>query len=358
MSFKSYFDVPTTLTYLNTPGSGLLSKRLSAWRSQREATYYQPDSLLREQQPAFLAEVKVDVARFFGSEVQNTFLLPNFSFGFNTLLEGIRHKKKVLLLEEDYPSVNFPIISRGFECTFVPISVDLENQILDAIRTHKPDFFAFSMVQYISGTRMSLDFIRTVKALHPELLLIADGTQYVGTEVLNFEESGLDAFGASGYKWMTAGFGNGFLCLSDGLASQLYPQAAQFGPPKETFLQSKSLLSMYFEPGHQDTLGLGSLQQAIQLFEEIGTSRIATYVGQLGSEAKERFLEHGLLSEVIQKRNNAHSTLFNLQVNQELHPFLLNQGIYTSLRGAGLRVGLHLYNDLEDVDRLIAAVKK
>jgi selenocysteine lyase/cysteine desulfurase len=358
MSFKSYFDLPSDCTYLHTPGSGLLSKALVSWRRERDSIYYSPSSLLREQQPDFLASVKSDVARFFGSKVKQTFLLPNFSFGFNTLLEGLRHHTKVLLLEEEYPSVNFPIVSRGFECIRVPIQAHLEEQIVEAIRLHRPSIFAFSMVQYISGVRLSLAFLRELRSLFPELLLLADGTQYISTEVFDFEKSGLDGFGASGYKWMTAGFGNGFLCLSDRLAEQLYPNAAQYGPPQEAFLQSKSILNMYFEPGHQDTLGLGSLQQAILLFEKLGQKEVANYVHSLGIQAKERFLEEGLLPTSIADRKEAHSNLFNVQLPQHLHASLIENGVFTGLRGTGIRIGLHLYNDMEDVNHFIQIAKK
>ena len=358
MSFKTYFDIPEPITYLHTPGSGILSKAVVQWRKERDVQYYHPGSLLREQQPDFLAQVKQDVARFFGAQVQHTFLLPNFSFGFNTLLEGLRHQKKALLLDEDYPSVNFPVLSRGFEVKLVNIAADMEDQIIEAIRRHKPDFFAFSMVQYISGLRISLDFIQKIKPLFPDLLLIADGTQYISTEVFDFEQSGLDAFGASGYKWMTAGFGNGFICLSERMAQRLYPESAAFGGPKEAFLQSKSVLNMYFEPGHQDTLGLGSLQQALLFFEQLGKEKVANYVQQLRVKAQERFLEEGFLEEKVVKRTVPHSNIFNIQVDQALHPALLEQQIFTGLRGQGIRIGLHLYNDMDDVERLIKAVKK
>ncbi|MEX0362300.1 MAG: aminotransferase, partial [Allomuricauda sp.] len=39
--------------------------------------------------------------------------------------------------------------------------------------------------------------------------------QFCGTQEFNFEESGIDVLGASAYKWLLAGYGNGFFLVKE-----------------------------------------------------------------------------------------------------------------------------------------------
>ncbi|RZL13908.1 MAG: aminotransferase class V-fold PLP-dependent enzyme, partial [Pedobacter sp.] len=241
MNFTDQFPLLEKYTYLDTASSGILSKKQINWRAVHDQTFFEQGSLFRLTQAAFLQDVKVTVARFFNSKVENTFLLPNFSFGFNTLLEGLPAGQRFLLLQEDYPSVNYAIETRGHTCEYLEMGDLLEERIIDHIKIHKPTVFAFSLVQYINGIKLSIDFVKELKALFPDVLIIADGTQFCGTAALDFEASGFDVLMASGYKWMLAGYGNGFMLLKDGIASSLFSSARNRPAPKEAFMQSKSL---------------------------------------------------------------------------------------------------------------------
>ena len=71
-----------------------------------------------------LAEIRTAVANFFDSEFENTLLTPNFSFALKVFINGIDKDKSVLLLEDDYPSVNWPFSSSGFKSvSFAEIEV-------------------------------------------------------------------------------------------------------------------------------------------------------------------------------------------------------------------------------------------
>src|SRR5690606_17553311 len=139
------------------------------------------------------------VGSFFGCAPNRVALVPNFSFGFNTLLEGIEKTKKVLLLEGDYPSINWAVTSRDFAVRFATIDENIENNIEQAFEKDQPEVFAFSIVQYINGIKLSIEFLKALKQKYPATLFVADGTQYCGTEVFNFDNSEIDVLIASGY---------------------------------------------------------------------------------------------------------------------------------------------------------------
>jgi len=317
MIWTEQFPVLANSTYLNTANSGILSESLLDWRRNHDHDFYNSGSAFRLGQAEFLEGVKTTLAGFFHAKVQHTFLVPNFSFGFNTFLEGLTRNHRFLLLQEDYPSLNYPVRSRGFSYEEVPIDEYLEEKILERIRLFKPTVWAFSMVQYLDGIKLDPEFVKKVKGMYPDLIIVADGTQFCGIEDFNFEQSGLDVLIASGYKWLLGGYGNGFVLLKDDVAGQLYLQAGKSPHPTEAFLQDKSILSLCFEPGHQDTLTYGSLQQSVSLLNQLGFDYIETRITEVSEKAKACFAERGLLSRTVLQRKT-HSSIFKLDVPDHL----------------------------------------
>ncbi|ULT29238.1 hypothetical protein KUH03_14380 [Sphingobacterium sp. E70] len=48
--YSKHFDIDTAITYLTTPGSGLLSRETKQWRAQRDQEFHDSNTTLREQQ--------------------------------------------------------------------------------------------------------------------------------------------------------------------------------------------------------------------------------------------------------------------------------------------------------------------
>jgi len=349
---KNLFPILSNITYLDTASSCILSKSLFDWRRQHDQEFFEKGSVFRTDQAAFLSGVKKSVAGFFNSKINNTFLVPNFSFAFNTLLSGLSPKNRFLILAEEYPSVSFPIKNSGFEFKELAIDEHLEENIFYAIREYKPTILAFSMVQYINGMKIEKSLIKKIKENFPELLLVADGTQYCGTENFDFENSGLDVLAASGYKWMLAGYGNGFILLSDRIGIQLYADIDFSSVPSEFTSRGKNDLSLLFEPGHLDTLNFGSLQQSILFLQKLGMDHIESRIRTLAHKAKEAFSERALLEEVIVK-SKSHSSIFNIKGDDILFQKLQAENIVCIQRGKGIRVGFHFFNTEDDLERLL-----
>ena len=72
------------------------------------------------------------------------------------LLEGLDKKHRVLLLKDDYPSVNWPFETRGFSISYLEVSAHLEERIAEMILANGITVLALSLVQYISGIRIDL----------------------------------------------------------------------------------------------------------------------------------------------------------------------------------------------------------
>ena len=357
MDFSLHFDIPHGLTYLNTPGNGLMPTTHYQWRQQREKDFFAPEGKLRDEQVSFIEGVKETVAQTFHCLSNQVYCTANFSVGYNTLLNGLAKDLTFLLIDEDYPSLNFPVISRGFKHHFIPQGENLEAQILEGIKKHKAQVLVLSVINYITGLKIDLSFIRTLKELHPDLLIIGDATQYLGTALFDFSTSGFDALGCSGYKWLMAGFGNGILLLSEQLKEQLYKEAKERQRPKEAMWQHKSILDTYFEPGHQDCSAHGTLQQSLLFLQKLELTKIEQHIAGLTQQAYAALEERNLLLPIAAARP-IQSALINIQIDQSLYPLLLTEGIRCFPRGTGIRIGLHLYNTEQDIEKLIHLIDK
>ena len=113
----------------------------------------------------------------------------------------------------------------------------------------------------------------------------------------------------------------------------------------------------HFEPGHQDTLNFGSLEQSILFIESIGKEKIYEKISSLSTKAKSRFADLGLLSDSTLLRES-HSSIFNLKNDEAMFQKLKSNNIICSPRGGGIRVSFHYYNSESDLDRLLEVIRK
>ncbi|MDM1048150.1 MULTISPECIES: aminotransferase class V-fold PLP-dependent enzyme [Sphingobacterium] len=357
MTFSEYFNLSADICYVNSSGDGLIPKRSLEWRRTWEEQFFAADTDLRNQQTAFLETVKDTIARVFHAAEHTVYLTPNFSFGYSTLIDLLPKDYRYLALEGEYPSILYPIISRNLAYKTVKVDEQVEENILEAIADYKPNVLLISIVQYVSGLKIDPRFFRRLKEEHPDIWIIADGSQYLGTEDFAFDRSGIDALSCSGYKWLCSGFGNGFLLLHQKLQAALELGLKDIPRPTTDFWSNKSVLDTFFQPGHVDTVSQGTLKESLLLFEELGLEAIGEHIATLCDEAYRLLAERDLLLPEIARRP-LRSALINIQLDQSLYPKLMTEGIKCFPRGTGIRIGLHLYNELEDIHRLIATIDK
>lgn len=351
MNFHSLFPILDKYTYLNTAYSGLVSLDTAEWRVNHDKEFVAGASKFREKSAEIIDELRKNISDLFGAKEENTFLVPNFSFGFNAVLNSLHKSHRFLLLKNDYPSIIDPVTRMGFEHSDVVIDENVEENILGTIKSFKPTVFAFSMVQYISGFRIDNAFLQKLKKENPDLLFIADGTQFLGTTNFNFSDSPLDALIGSGYKWLLGGYGNGYVFLSDQLKEEINKYTKNRN--NSALLDDcKNILKPLFEPGHLDSLNFGSLNQSINYLQTLGMDFIERTNEELSSEARRAFYSRGLIPDWMLERKQQ-STIINLPLADKTIDKINEAGILSARRGKGLRVSFHFYNTIEDLNHFL-----
>ncbi|SHJ81092.1 aminotransferase class V-fold PLP-dependent enzyme [Pseudozobellia thermophila] len=351
---RKHFPVLSQYIYANTASAGLLSEQLMTWRQEHDLDYLIGGSTMKnEAMMELIPQTRKTVARFFGSKVENTALVQNFTLGLNILLEGLKERTNILLVENDYPSVNWPFEYRGHTILYAALDGNLENNIRERLGTGTISILALSLVQWASGVKIDMDFLKAIKEEFPELILIADGTQFCGTTDFNFEDSPLDVLGASAYKWLLSGYGNGFMLFKDGMDKVFDLHTIGFNASDHD-LGGRDTVSFtrHFEPGHLDTLNFGSLKFSLEYLEGLGMSKIEEHLDKLSKKAKREFSDLGLLDDTALQRKES-GTIFNIKGDRALFETLTERGIVCSQRGNGIRFSFHFYNTETDIDELV-----
>lgn len=350
------FPVIKTCTYVNTPSSGLLSTPVVNFRNAYNQgileDYAKIDYLADEK----MQGIKQKIKKYVHATASEVGFISNFSMGMNLIADALPEGAKVLLLKGDYPSVNLPFESRKFQLDYVEIGADLEAQIHHKLEAFSPDYIALSLVQYMSGIKIDVDFLKAIKARFPQIHIIGDATQYLGTEDFHFDNSAFSVIGSSGYKWFHAGTGNAFFLLKNDFLAQL--SSAFMGSNSLEFKPNGPVRKVGFlETGHYDMHSFQSLEVALDFhYQEIGISAIEKAIHELSNTAKKEFEKRGWLSEAVSQRK-IHSNIFNLKGDEHTLRALQKQQVICAMRGNGIRVGFHYFNNQADLDKIITVLE-
>ncbi len=350
---RKEFPVLRKGIYANTAVYGLLYDSLLEWRQEHDLDFLIYGSDMRSKTLKVLSDTRNTVAEFFNCKRENVALINNFSTGLNVLLEGLHPKKKILLIEGDYPSLNWAFENRDFEVRYIQIVANMEARIQEVIEKEHIDVLALSLVQWLDGFFVDLDFLKQLKIQFPNLIIIADGTQFCGSRDFDFDASGIDVLGASAYKWLLAGYGCGFMLFSDRMQEEFSVKSIGFNAANGDLDRKDSIrFAKLFEPGHLSSLAFGSLKFSMDYFTKIGMENITANNKKLAEKAKKEFQGLGLIHDKFTERRE-HSTIFNIKADEATFQKLLANDVFCAQRGQGVRLSFHFYNTEEEIDAIV-----
>ncbi|MEO1484368.1 MAG: aminotransferase class V-fold PLP-dependent enzyme [Bacteroidota bacterium] len=346
---RQHFPFLKTGIYANTAASGLMTQELFEWRRQNDSALLLETAQTMGQQADILNQVRQTVGRFFNCPTPQVAMVPNYTIAQNMLMAGLSKGSRVLLIQEEYPSLNWPFEFMDFELHYVSWSEQLETQLYETLKSSKIDVLALSLVNWVSGYKVDLSFVQQVKKDFPNVLIIADGTQYCGTEDFDFSTSGIDVLAASAYKWLLSGYGNGFVLFSEMAQNQIsLPYGGNGAVEGGESLKNAIPLNKRLEPGHLDVLNFGSMGFSLEWLQQLGLENIGMHNKALSQKAKELFAGLGLLDDLTLSRTE-HSTIFNIKGYDSLYHKLKQENIVCSQRGGGIRLSFHFYNTEEEL---------
>ena len=210
-------------------------------------------------------------------------------------------------------------------------------------------------------------------------LTLVDAAQSIGAIRTDVQDLGIDALAVATQKCMLSLYGFGFLYIRREVADELVPvHVARFGidlgEAHETAFDGDDLKyqpgALRFDLGNYNYLGAAAAEAALGLLSEWGVERIEAHVRGLAARLAAGLLELGLpvaggapgphLAHIVsvgESGGGRHYTADDPAMNS-LHEYLVGEGVQFSIRSGVLRFSVGVYNDADDIDRVVEAASR
>ena len=311
---------------------------------------------------------KRKVATLLGVSPKEIAFLSSSSEGINLVAHSLEWNRgdNVVLCDLEFPSDVLPwtrLDDQGVEIRIIhqrnwSLSLsDLGEAIDDRTRV-----VAVSQVSFLTGQRLRLEQLaELVRQSHAVLSL--DATH--GAGVVEVPAGCADVLVSSCYKWLLGVHGLAIFYCNAERQPDLRPPflgwhtAASFGDWRDPTRYSVRPEAARFEPGNPSFVGIYILDNALDRLLEIGISRIEAYVASLADRVWKGIEALGL--EVMTPQNKsqrAGNVCFSTPNSEAIATRLEERGILVWPGSGRVRISTHLYNTVEDVDRLLSALRE
>lgn len=309
-------------------------------------------------------------AKLIGADRDEIALVPNTTAGIGLVAEGLdwRAGDSVVTLADEFPSNAYPwlnLASRGVETRRVATDngrLDLDE--LAAACDARTRLVSVSWVGYATGYRHEVE--RIVEIAHERgALMMLDAIQGLGAFPFNVQETPIDFLSADGHKWMLGPEGAGFAFIRRAHLDKLRPIGVGWHSVVHAADYTRIELNLKpaaarYEGGSQNMVGMLGFGASLELLQELGIENIAAAILANTERACERLAEAG--AKVVSFREGERRSgivAFELAGRDPLavKKHCLRENVVLSCRAGRLRISPHAYNNEEDLDRLIEALK-
>ena len=311
---------------------------------------------------------KQKIATLLGVSPEEIAFLSSSSAGINLLAHSLEWcpGDNVVVCDLEFPSDVLPwthLQDRGVEIRIVhhqdwSISVsDLGGAIDGQTRV-----VAVSHVSFLTGQRLCLEELAEV--VRPSnALLSVDATHATG--VVEVQANHADVLVSSCYKWLLGVHGLAIFYCNQARQPDLKPPflgwhtGTSFGNWQDPTHYSTRPEAARFEPGNPSFIGIYVLDNALDHLLEIGMSSIEAYITSLADRVWNGLQAVGLeLTTPQDGSQRAGNVCFFTPNSEAVAESLQRKGLLVWPGSERVRVSTHLYNTVEDVDRLLVALKK
>ncbi len=375
MSYKQFFTLPADRTYFNTAYMGpvpnaardagvkaVIDRSQNFWQIS-PSDFFSGTEQLRER-----------VAQTICAPTQNVAFIPAVSYGIEIAVKAlkVRCDREIVYPQDDFPSNVYPwqawCKSSGAKliCVPRPENFDWTSAVLAKI-TDRTDIVSVPINDWSDGTLFDLKSIsKACKRVNAKL--IVDASQSLGSFPIDVREFDPDFLVSVGYKWQLGPYGLSYLYVSDRwLEAEPLENGWLNRKGSEDFSRLVEYQDEYqpgarrFDCGQRAQLILTPIAlESMRFLQDIGIDTVFAHNASLTTIFRERLAEldfqvppaERLAGHMVGVRHR------NWLDMQPLAAALKQNGFSVSARGTALRISPHIYNSLEDVDKLCTALKR
>ena len=369
---RSLFAIPREVAYFNcaymsplllaaeAAGREGLKRKLSPWEITASDFFTGPD------------EARLRFARLIGAETDDIAIVPAASYGIAVAALNIpvARGQQIVIAAEEFPSgvlvwqdvaartgariVTVERPSDGDWTGAMDAAIGPDTAIVVAGQTHWLDG------GYTDLTRIGAR-CRSVGAA-----LVLDVTQSAGALPIDVRAIDPDFLVAAGYKWLLGPYSVSFLYAAPRWQEGRPIEAAWTSRRNAEDFRRLAEYARDYQPGARrfdsgERSNFAALPAAIAALDQLlewTPERISASIGSLSQRIIEAVAPLGLTALPAAVRSPHYLGLSAKHLPDDLPARLARRNVYVSARGDRLRLSPHVYNDDEDIDRLVGALRE
>ena len=372
---KHLFNLDNSEYYLNCAYKSPLLKKgevlaINAIKRERTPSYLNPNNYFEISE-----KIRLEFSKIIKSHKDEVAIMPSSSYGFANVFNNINSDgNKAIVVENEFPSGYFAI-KKWCNKNKVDLKVinrdnlsaeDWNNKIINSIDSNT-SVVLISSVHWMNGTKFDLKEIGE-KCKTNGTYFIVDGTQSVGAMSIDVKDFKIDALICAGYKWL---FGPYSMALgyfsskfSDGIPIEESwmnrTNAQEFSNLTEYDSKYKPMAGRY-NVGETTNFILSPIMlNGLNQINKWGINNIESYCKKLSEIVISELRPVGV---VFENENYFTPHLFSLGLPDHLNllsfrKILEEKKIRVSVRGSNLRVSINVFNDENEINKLVEIVKE
>jgi cysteine desulfurase/selenocysteine lyase len=360
---RRQFPVTANSVYLNTAAAGPLARATAAAASRYYEQMMNDGDVHWDEWLARREEERARVARFINAEPDEIGFTTNTSSGMNLIADALEKHGEVVSCDLDFPVTTIPWMHRRIPVHIVK-SVDgvVHADDLRAAMNTRTGIISMSYVQYSNGFRSDLEELASIKGRHA---LVVNASQAAGVFPIDVKRMKIDALCTTGHKWMLSGYGSGFVYISRELQAASQPRTIGWLSVKDPYglrndeVHLRHDVSARAEMGCPHFAGIFALGASVEMMQEIGATNIEARALELNQRLTMRLDETGwrVLSPLDNERYRSAETLVSAGNPAQLVNRLAERKVFVTEKPYGFRVATDFFNNEDDIESLIDALK-
>lgn len=295
--------------------------------------------------PSFDASVaagRAGYAALVGVPVDNVAMAGTVSSALGLVAAAVPDGSRVATLSGEFTSASFPFAAQAAR------GVTITELNSDELVTTASDYdvVTASLVQSANGALLDVDALRDNVAGTGTLTVI-DVTQALGWK--NVELPWADVTVAAVYKWLLAPRGTAWMSVSDRLSTTMIPHAANWYAAEEPWTAIYGLPLRLADSARR-------FDVSPTWFSALGSGLTLPWLASMDRAAVEAHAL-GLASRARMELQLPQEPSAIVSIPTAAAEKLRDAGIRASIRAGAVRVGFHLYNTDDDLDRLLDVLR-
>jgi selenocysteine lyase/cysteine desulfurase len=294
----------------------------------------------------------------------------SLSAGVSALASGLRFaaRSKVVLTDWEFPTIGqiwHAQEARGARVSHVAAAPDGTIPIEHFEQAIDDDTLIVSITHVCYRNGAMVDVPAVVELAHERgALVLLDSFQAVGSLPIDVKELGVDFLAAGVLKYLLGSAGLGFFYCRRELVERVWPTQTGWFADENIFAMdhtdySPAHTAARFQSGTPPIPAIYAGIAGIELMQEIGIAETRDHVQALNVHLLEGLDELGA-TVITPREPERRGALICVKSTdaRELVAVLGGEGIVTSERDGNLRISAHCYNTSEDVDTVLAMLRR